>query len=177
MGFKDMIARCMARYRRGDCATCDNRDSCVFHKAGMFEADRRGEARPPRPASTGFAALLGELARAMVDRAGATAPFRREVEQRMEAMLATGEVRIDRVAADMGLSRQTLYRRLKDEQVTFEELLDGLRHRLALRYLRADRVSVKSVAYRLGFSDPAAFSRAFKRWTGNSPSTATARPA
>ena len=174
MGFKDMIARCMARYRRGDCATCDNRDTCVFHKAGMFETARQSEARPPRPAATGIAALLGELARAIADRSAPAAPFQREVERRIESLLATGEVRIDRVAADMGLSRQTLYRRLKDEGVTFEELLDDLRHRLALRYLRADRLSVKAAAYRLGFSDPAAFSRAFKRWTGTSPSLAAA---
>jgi AraC-like DNA-binding protein len=74
----------------------------------------------------------------------------------------------------LGLSRQTLYRRLREEGVTFEELLDKLRHRLALRYLREERMSVKAASYRLGFSDPAAFSRAFKRWTGNSPRAAMA---
>lgn len=175
VGFKDMIARCMARYRRGDCATCDNRDTCVFHKAGMFDtAARQGEAHPPRPAATGLGTLLGELARAIADSAAPAKPFRRDVERRMESLLATGEVRIDRVAADMGLSRQTLYRRLREEGVTFEDLLDDLRHRLALRYLRADHLSVKAASYRLGFSDPAAFSRAFKRWTGNNPSAASA---
>ena len=178
MGFKDMIARCMARFRRGECARCDNRDNCVFHQAGAFGvmADRSSEVRPPHPSSvaTSFTAFLGEVVRAIADRSAPANPFRGEVERRMEAMLATGEVRIDRVAADMGLSRQTLYRRLKEEGATFEELLDGLRHRLALRYLRADQLSVKAAAYRLGFSDPAAFSRAFKRWTGSSPRTATA---
>ena len=69
----------------------------------------------------------------------------------------------------MGLSRQTLYRRLKEEDVTFESLLDKLRHRLALHYLRQEHLSVKATSYRLGFSDPAAFSRAFKRWTGVPP--------
>jgi len=92
----------------------------------------------------------------------------------METLLETGHATIDRVAGDMGLSRQTLYRRLKEEGVTFEELLDKLRHRLALRYLREERMSVKAASYRLGFSEPAAFSRAFKRWTGNSPRAAVA---
>jgi AraC-like DNA-binding protein len=53
--------------------------------------------------------------------------------------------------------------------VTFEEVLDGLRHKLALRYLNGEALSVKETAFRLGFSEPASFSRAFKRWTGTSP--------
>ena len=74
----------------------------------------------------------------------------------------------------MGLSRQTLYRRLKAERVTFEQLLDELRHRLALKLLRDQHMPVKQAAWRLGFSDPAAFSRAFKRWTGTAPSVVRA---
>jgi AraC-like DNA-binding protein len=85
-------------------------------------------------------------------------------------LLAAGPVRIDDVARDLGFSRQTLYRRLKAEGMTFEQLLDALRRRLALRFIRDEGLSVKEAAYRLGFSDPAAFSRAFKRWTGASPS-------
>ena len=81
---------------------------------------------------------------------------------------------VDVIAAELGVSRQTLYRRLRAEEVTFEELLDQLRHRLALRYLRDEHLSVKAASYRLGFSEPAAFSRAFKRWTGASPSAASA---
>ncbi len=67
------------------------------------------------------------------------------------------------------MSRQTLFRRLKAEGTSFEKLLDALRHRLALGYLRGDKVSVNETAYLVGFSDPAAFSRAFRRWTGSSP--------
>jgi AraC-like DNA-binding protein len=174
---KNMIARCIERMRRGACATCDNRDSCVFHQS----AAARGfdfAPRPREPQQGGAAALarnpflnfLGEMAKAFEGKAKAPRPsFRREVERRVEPMLASGDVGIDRVARELGLSRQTLYRRLKAEGVTFEQLLDGLRRRLALRLMR-EGLSVKEAAYRLGFSDPAAFSRAFKRWTGSSPS-------
>ena len=66
-------------------------------------------------------------------------------------------------------ARDPLYRRLKAEGTTFETVLDGVRHRLALDYLGAGKVSINETAYLVGFSDPAAFSRAFKRWTGRSP--------
>jgi AraC-like DNA-binding protein len=86
------------------------------------------------------------------------------------AVLHTGEVSIDLVSAKMGFSRPTLFRRLKAEGVTFEQVLDQLRHTLAVSYLQGQKVSVNETAYLVGFSDPSAFSRAFKRWTGSPPS-------
>jgi AraC-like DNA-binding protein len=53
--------------------------------------------------------------------------------------------------------------------VTFEKVLDELRHNMAVHYLSGKKASVNETAYLVGFSDPAAFSRAFKRWTGSSP--------
>jgi len=73
----------------------------------------------------------------------------------------------DRRTADG--SRQTVYRQLKAEGVTFETVLDELRHKLAVHYLSGQKTSVNETAYLVGFSEPAAFSRAFKRWTGTSP--------
>ena len=73
------------------------------------------------------------------------------------------------IADELGLSRQTLFRKLKAEGVTFEQVLGELRHKLALHYLCGKKVSVNETAYLVGFSDPAAFSRAFKRWSGCSP--------
>jgi AraC-like DNA-binding protein len=87
-------------------------------------------------------------------------------------VLHKGEANIDCIAAKLGMSRQTLFRRLKAEGATFVGVLDELRHKLALHYLSGEKVSVNETAYLVGFSDPAAFSRAFKRWTGASPRTA-----
>ena len=94
---------------------------------------------------------------------------RGRVESLLMPILHTGDVSIDAVAPKMGVSRQTLWRNLKAEGVTFEQVLDELRHKLALHYLAGKKVSVNETAYLVGFSDPAAFSRAFKRWTGRSP--------
>jgi len=84
-------------------------------------------------------------------------------------ILKTGDLRMTMIAGKLGLSRQTLFRKLKVEGVTFEQVLDELRHKLALNYLSANKASVKETARLVGYSDPAAFSRAFKRWTGSSP--------
>lgn len=171
MGIKEMIARCIERMRAKECARCDNRKLCPAGRwQSMFAEHEQPRREPERP--NPLMALLGELASA-IDRRSEPS-FRREVETAIEPLLATGEANIDRVARDMGLSRQTLYRRLRAEGVTFEQLLDELRHRLALKLLRDRHMAVKQASWRLGFSDPAAFSRAFKRWTGASPSEARA---
>ena len=91
-------------------------------------------------------------------------------------LLAAGTIRVERVARALGCSRQTLYRRLKAEGLTFAGVLDDLRRREALQLIRDMSRSVKEIGYRLGFSDPAAFSRAFKRWTGKSPQAFRAQP-
>ena len=87
-------------------------------------------------------------------------------------MLHTGTASMESVAERLAVSRQTLYRRLKSEGVTFETVLDELRHQLALHYLSGRKTSVNETAYLVGFSESAAFSRAFKRWTGTSPRAA-----
>lgn len=105
--------------------------------------------------------LLDELATADTARAA--------VEARMLPELHEGTLSMDGIAHDLGMSRQTLYRRLKDEGVTFAEVHDDLRRRMAMDYLSARKVSVGEAAYLLGFSEASAFVRAFKRWTGASP--------
>jgi AraC-like DNA-binding protein len=95
---------------------------------------------------------------------------RGEVERLLMPILHTGEASIEAIAEKLGVSRQTLWRNLKNEDVTFEQVLDQLRCKMALDYLAARKVSVYETAFLVGFSDPAAFSRAFKRWTGKSPS-------
>jgi AraC-like DNA-binding protein len=94
---------------------------------------------------------------------------RGRVEQAVLAVLHTGQLDMAGVAAKLGMGKSTLYRRLRDEGESFDAIIDALRHRMALHYLGAGRVSVNETAYLLGFSDPAAFSRAFRRWTGIAP--------
>lgn len=125
---------------------------------------RRVEAQP----KYAFA-ILARHADEMLAELDRLDSFAARVEQMLLAKLHTGDVGIATMAVQLGLSRDTLYRRLKREGVTYEGLVAAVRHRMALDYLAGDRVSVSETAYLLGFSDPATFSRAFRRWTGRSP--------
>jgi AraC-like DNA-binding protein len=113
--------------------------------------------------------VLSERAEALLESLRSSKSTRGRVESLLMRMLHTGEASMEVVADKLGVSRRTLHRQLKDEGVTFEHVLDELRHKLALHFLSGKKVSVSETAYLVGFSDPAAFSRAFKRWTGTSP--------
>jgi AraC-like DNA-binding protein len=113
--------------------------------------------------------ILSERAEALLKKLQDAKTVRGRVETLLLPILHTGDVSMDVIANKMALSRQTLLRRLKAEGTTFEKVLDELRHAMALNYLSDKKVSVNETAYLVGFSEPAAFSRAFKRWTGSSP--------
>lgn len=95
-----------------------------------------------------------------------------EVTQRVRAVLvdaiAAGEPDIAAVATELALSPRSLQRRLSEEGTTYRLVLAGLRRELADALLDDGR-SVTETALRLGFSESAAFSRAYRRWTGRSP--------
>jgi AraC-like DNA-binding protein len=113
--------------------------------------------------------ILSEHADALLKSLESSKSVRGRVESLLMPILHTGDVSMGMIAGRLGLSRQTLLRRLKAEGTTFEKVLDELRRQLALGYLGGKKVSVNETAYLVGFSEPAAFSRAFKRWTGTSP--------
>lgn len=73
---------------------------------------------------------------------------RGRVESLLLPILHTGEVSIATITAKLGVSRQTLFRKLKAEGVSYEQVLDELRHTLALRYLKEKKMSVTETAYR-----------------------------
>ncbi len=113
--------------------------------------------------------VLSEHAKALQEALEKATTTHGKIEHLLIPILHQGEPSADAIAKELGLSRPTLYRRLKAEGTTFAKVLDELRHKLALHYLHGRKVSVHEAAYLVGFSDPSAFSRAFKRWTGKSP--------
>jgi len=96
--------------------------------------------------------------------------FSDRVRIRLIESLPSGGVDAADVARALNVSVRTLQRRLADEGATYSGLLDQARRELAVRFIGEQRMPVKEATYVLGFSEPANFSRAFKRWTGVSPS-------
>ena len=92
------------------------------------------------------------------------------VKTRLIDTLPSGEFSEASVADSLNLSTRTLQRRLSEEGTSFKVLLDEARRELAMRFIGEQRYSIKETSYLLGFSEPGNFSRAFRRWTGTSPS-------
>ena len=121
-------------------------------------------------------ALLAILTRAADDLARATErdpSAAAQVARVLRDLLRDDAVSIEQVAKRLGVPARTLQRRLKDEGTSFQVIRDTTRKELAQRYLDA-RMSIAEISFLLGFSEPSAFFRAFKRWTGLTPAEARA---
>jgi len=83
--------------------------------------------------------------------------------------LAQGDSNIESVARSMGTSVRSLQRRLTYRGSSYQDVLDSIRREAAGQYLSDRALSISEVGYLLGYSEPAAFHRAFKRWHGSTP--------
>ena len=114
--------------------------------------------------------LLKNCEAALADRRGDLSPLRTKVENAISSMLPHGRVPVKDVARSLGMSERTLARKLSDEGLNFTEILQHLRRDLAVRYLNDRKLHVSKIAWLLGFQEVSAFTHAFKRWTGKTPS-------
>jgi len=92
-----------------------------------------------------------------------------EVRELLIELLPSGTINQTDIARRMNRSLSTLQRQLNVEGTTYQELRDDTRRHLAEDYVQEKRLALSQIAYLLGFSDQSNFSRAFKRWTGQSP--------
>ncbi len=92
-----------------------------------------------------------------------------KVRAELISRLPAGEPARGDVSSVLNMSEKTLQRRLRDEDTSYQQILDETRNELAKQYLSERQLSVCDVTFRLGFSDQSSFTRAFKRWTGVSP--------
>lgn len=91
------------------------------------------------------------------------------VERAISRDLAHGS-QIDKVARDLNMSSRTLRRRLTEHGITFDALQEQVRRARAMSLLGNPDLPIERIAEELGYSDVRGFRRAFKRWTGQSPS-------
>lgn len=117
----------------------------------------------------GLRALLAAQAQALLQALPDPNAYDRAVQQMLVRMLPEGEVSIERLARGLHQSVRTLQRRLAERGMSWQQLLDRTREQLARQYLADQALSVCEIAILLGYSEQSAFTRAFKRWTGQTP--------
>jgi AraC-like DNA-binding protein len=126
-------------------------------------------ARPVALADKTLVGYLETLADQVLATVGAEQTLGERVRRALWAELSDKPPTIDAVARTLGMSTRTLQRQLSQQGTTFATLLADLRREMAPALLRDGRHGVSEVAFLLGYEDPSAFRRAFKRWFGRSP--------
>jgi AraC-like DNA-binding protein len=134
-----------------------------------FVFDHNYLSVPVTSADPSLHALIRQHADAMLAELPSVQSITDQVRKLITKELAGGNPTVTNIARQMPMGERTLARRLADEGTTFKELLDDLRHRLALGYVSGSLLPLSEIAFLLGFSQTAAFHRAFKRWTGETP--------
>jgi AraC-like DNA-binding protein len=112
---------------------------------------------------------LDDQAEAALHEHASTGNFLGRLRATVRAHLAAGTPTVAHAARELGMSSRTLQRRLEEERTTFQALVESVRADLALYYLRDGSHRLSEIAERCGYSELSAFLRAFKRWTGQTP--------
>jgi AraC-like DNA-binding protein len=113
--------------------------------------------------------LLQYAEEALASRSPARENFRAEIEKVLTQLLPHGRAGASEVARKLGVSPRTLSRKLREQNATYAEILDGFRVALARRYLAERELPVSEIAWLLGYQELSSFTHAFKRWTGSTP--------
>ena len=92
-----------------------------------------------------------------------------QVKQRIRVLLSEKDISEELVALPFNVSPRHLRRKLSETFTTYEKLLDEVRMELAIKLIQENRLNLGRIAFELGFLDPSSFTRAFRRWTGMSP--------
>jgi AraC-like DNA-binding protein len=127
---------------------------------------------PVHAAKPRLAATLDRYAAELLARLPATGSYADHVRRAVAHVIQRGPPTLGAIAREMHASPRTLQRRLSDAGTTHSRLVDEVRRQLAMRYIRSPRLSITETAFLLGYEDESSFRRAFKKWTGKSPSQA-----
>lgn len=148
----------------------------VFRCPITFEASEnameyaRGDLEAPLPyANAELARQNDAIVADYLARTGRVESLADRVHALLVAHLPDGGPSEATIAQHLCMSPRNLQLQLAQEGTSYKELLNCARQDLARSYLQKGRYSIKEIAFLLGFSDAATFTRAFRRWTGQSP--------
>lgn len=125
---------------------------------------------PAREADPQLFSVLSRYADTLLAQLPSTRTAADRVRHVIAEHLRDGDPALKAVARRLGMAPRTLQRKLKAEGLSFQAVLDEVRCTLAKHYLGDAAIAIEETAFLLGFSEPSAFNRAFKRWTGATPS-------
>ena len=126
-------------------------------------------ARSNRLADDGISRFLISHLEAEIESVGIDNPLEDLVRREVSRSLSEGVPGMVDVARRLAMSDRTLHRRLAEKNLTFKTLVDTTRRNVSENLLRTSRYTLTEVAFLTGFSEQSAFNRAFKRWTGRTP--------
>ncbi|WP_109259211.1 AraC family transcriptional regulator [Hyphobacterium indicum] len=157
---------------RGPVAAYERHFGCPVHFESGRDALQVSKAQIDAPNRLGDETIASffdrhlekELASLNVDDA-----LEPQVRRAVTEELSDGVPNLSRIASKLGLGSRTLQRRLSEQGHSFQSVVDMARKELARRLLRETSYSLAEVAFLTGFSEQSAFSRAFKRWAGETP--------
>jgi AraC-like DNA-binding protein len=132
---------------------------------------RAALATPLVDADTGLARVLERHAVARLQTLCSLGDLVQRVRAMVSRDVGTGRLTADSLARQLGMSQRSLHRRLAAHGCSYRSILDSVRREIALRALRDPDLAISELRERIGFSTGPAFHRAFRRWTGSTPST------
>lgn len=159
-------------YSPDDPAEIEQVLGCPIHTNSSwsgFVLPREAWGIPLRRRDPVLRSVLEQHAAALAARIPETDTLALEVRRVISSRIAEGDIQIQSVARALATSTRSLQRRLAGAGLSYHELLDLTRRDAAGEYLGNPTLSIGEVAYLLGYSEPAAFHRAFKRWNGTTP--------
>ncbi|NJR18709.1 MAG: AraC family transcriptional regulator [Calothrix sp. CSU_2_0] len=122
-----------------------------------------------RSANLNLLSVFENHAATMLAAQNQTQTYSHKVAQKIAQNLQGEVPTIEAIARSLMVSIRQLQRELQTENTSYQQILDETRKELALQHLNNPEISIHDVAFLLGFSEPSAFHRAFKRWTGQTP--------
>lgn len=127
---------------------------------------------PVHAAKPRLAAVLNRYAAELLARLPAGDSYADHVRWAVTHVIQRGSPTLAAIAREMHASARTVQRRLSDAGTTHTRLVDEVRRQLAMRYIESPLLSITETAFLLGYEDERSFRRAFKKWTGKSPTQA-----
>lgn len=134
-----------------------------------LEFDKKHWNEPILTANYELQSLLLKKVQTIPEQAADTQSLQARIYNYLLTNAYLGIISLEQMAANFNLSPRSLQRKLREEGVKYQDIADAVRKSLAMHYMSSGNYPLKEVSCMLGYNELSAFTRAFKRWTGNTP--------